>query len=133
MSMPEPQSGPVADAFAEMPPVARDLRALVRDVAAELGIALEETLKWGEPAYLPGHEGTTVRIGPDRDRNGAKLLVNCRTSLVEHWRERFGGRLGFEGNRAILVPGSGALDRSALRVCIADALAYHARKGQGHG
>ncbi|APH71934.1 DUF1801 domain-containing protein [Aquibium oceanicum] len=123
----------VAEVFARMPEPIRDqalaLRALVQEAAASIdGVKLVETLKWGEPAYLPGRAGTTVRIGWDRSSGDVRLLVNCQTTLVEHWRTRFDGRLAFEGNRAVVVPVAAPLDVPALRACIADALTYHASK-----
>ena len=126
----------VAAAFQAMPAEARApalaLRALVFETAAGAGMcAPEETLKWGEPAYLPGPSGTTVRIGADRARPGCKLLVHCGTRLVEDWRTRFGERLSFEGNRAILVGADHDLDRPVLATCIADAFFYHARGRRG--
>ena len=124
--------------FAAMaPPVearARELRALVFDVAEAEGLAApEETLRWGEPAYLPGKSGTAVRITADKSREGCKVLVHCQTSLVETWRDRFGDRLGFEGNRAVLVPASEHIDRHALAICIADALTYRKKKEPARG
>ncbi|OWU73032.1 hypothetical protein ATO3_14510 [Marinibacterium profundimaris] len=107
------------------------LRALVLRVAEAEGIAVEETLKWGEPAYLPGPGGTTVRIGPDRAGDHVKLLVNCRTSLVEDWRAMFGDRLAFEGSRAVRIPADGAVDEPALEICVAMALSYHRDKRAG--
>ena len=116
----------VAAVFDRMPARAGELRDLVLDTAAEIGLPPpSETLKWGEPAYVPGRSGTTVRIGPDKTRDGCKLLVHCGTSLVEGWRTRFNDRLDFEGNRAVLVDAEGALDSAALRECIRDALTYH--------
>ncbi len=94
---------------------------MAKDLAAP-----EETLKWGEPAYLPGKSGTTVRIAADQD-GGCRLLVHCQTHLVETWRARFAGRLTFEGNRAVRVDPDMPLDRSALAACIADAFHYHKR------
>ena len=116
MTAPAPE---VDDVFARMAPATRaralELRALVFDVAEAKGLSRpDETLKWGEPAYLPGAAGTTVRIGTDRAGGACKLLVNCRTSLVEEWRERFAGRLAFEGNRAVLVGTGGA---RAIELC----------------
>jgi hypothetical protein len=108
--------------------LAFDLRGLVVETAEELGVTLEEALRWGEPAYLPGRTGTTVRIAPDAARVGCKLLVHCRTPLVEGWRARFEGRLQFEGNRAILVPGGAPYDRDALQDCISDAMTYKRRQ-----
>jgi Domain of unknown function (DU1801) len=108
---------------------ARELRRLVLDTARACGIpGLEETLKWGEPAYLAGKSGTTVRIGYDEVSGDCKLLVNCQTSLVEEWRARFGDRLAFEGNRAVRVPSHVPMDTGALRACIKDAFAYHRAK-----
>ena len=106
--------------------LALKLRALALDVAAEEGIdRLEETLKWGEPAYLPGKRGTTLRIGIDPGRGICKLLVHCQTSLVETWRGRFGERLAFEGNRAVIVDSAQPLDEAAIRICMRDAFSYH--------
>lgn len=122
----------IAEVFDAMSPASRtratELRALVLAVAADRDIMLEETLKWGEPAYLPGPEGTTVRIGPGKAGDHVKLLVNCRTSLVADWRKLFEDRLTFEGSRAVLVPVAQALDTDALALCIASALTYHQQK-----
>ena len=108
------------------------LRELVLRVAGAEDIALEETLKWGEPAYLPGRGGTTVRIGTDKGGEQVKLLVNCQTSLVEQWQEMFGKKLDCEGNRAVLVKDD--TDDEALAFCIAMALTYHKAKGKAaHG
>lgn len=120
----------VARAFDAMPDATRrralGLRDRIGKVAAGLGIpTLKETLKWGEPAYLPGHRGTTVRIGWDPATGNCKLLVHCGTSLVESWRGHFGDRLIFEGNRAVLIDVTGWFDETALSACIADAFTYH--------
>lgn len=131
-------SGAVAEAYARMPATVREtalgLRAAVYAVADRLGQqAPEETLKWGEPAYLPGHAGTTLRVGCDDAGAICKLLVNCQTTLVHEWRERFEGRLKFEGNRAVLVEPGSPFDLGAVEDCISDALTYHARKKVPHG
>ncbi len=114
---------------------ARALRDLVFEVADEIGVStIEEPVKWGEPAYLPGRTGTTVRIAADRRGARCKIIVNCRTSLVEEWRRVFGDRLSYEGNRAIVVEPGRALDTEALAICIAGALTYHRRSPRGvHG
>ena len=122
----------VAAAFDAMPSGARtralELRELVFETATHAGLPPPtETLKWGEPAYLPGRSGTTVRIGRHSRDAGCKLLVHCQTRLVENWRARFEDRLSFEGNRAVLVDGTAPLDRAALSACIVDAFTYHRR------
>jgi len=127
---------PLEDAFQRFPSQlldqARGLRVLIQETAASEGInGLEETVKWGEPAFLPGKTGTTVRIGHDPVAGHLKLLVHCQTDLVERWRQRFGDRLRYEGNRAVLIPADRALDETALASCIAEAFTYR-RKGR-HG
>jgi hypothetical protein len=92
---------------------------------------LAETLKWSEPAYLteaPG-SGTTIRLGRLRSSDETcAVLFNCRTTLVETFREQFSGVFAYEKNRAILLRTSGALPKAPLSICLAMALTYHRRK-----
>ena len=66
------------------------LRSLVFETAAEMPQvgALEETLKWGEPAYLtPSRSGTTIRMDwKPRAPEVCALYFNCQTTLVETLR-----------------------------------------------
>lgn len=109
------------------------LRNLILTTAAETKSVgpLVETLKWGEPAYLPTapRVGTTVRINalkgsPDK----VAVLFHCQTNLVASFRERYPDVLKFEGNRAIVLPVAKPLPKQALKHCIAMALTYHLRK-----
>lgn len=107
------------------------LRELVHQVAAsdpEIG-ELEETLKWGEPAFVtPSRSGTTVRISAHKkSETTAGLYVNCQTDLVERYRELYDGELKFQGSRAILLEVNEPLPTEPLRHCIAMALTYHVR------
>ena len=109
------------------------LRELVFTMAAGTdGVGpLEETLKWGEPAYLTraSKSGSTIRMDwKSRNPNVCALYFNCQTDLVERFRTVFGDALGFEGNRAVLLPVSGPLPEVMLRSCIAAALTYHRDK-----
>lgn len=124
----------VTAVFSAVPQPARetllDLRELIADAAAATNVTpITETLKWGEPAYIPpAKTGTAVRLGwkpatPDTVR----LLVNCRTSLVEQWREHYGDTLDFEGRRALVLPAAGPIPTEAIRHCIALALTYRRR------
>lgn len=126
-------------AFSQFPAQIREqllvLRQLVLQVAARdsrIG-PLEETLKWGEPAYLTTETGagTTIRFSwsaktPDKYR----MMVNCQTTLVDSYRVLF-PELSFEGNRALVFDASEAVDHSALALCIEMALTYHAAKKAG--
>lgn len=92
---------------------------------------VDETLKWGQPAYLPikARTGTTIRLGSVREAPDAcALLVHCQTNLVDTYRGLFGDELTFQGNRAILFKPGAVLPKRAVRHCIELALTYHVRK-----
>ncbi|MEP0070723.1 DUF1801 domain-containing protein [Pyruvatibacter sp.] len=114
-------------------PTMKKLRKLVRDVAksnADVG-ELVETLKWGQPSFLPKRPriGTTVRMDAVSE-NPARvaLYFHCQTSLVETFRELYPDTLSFEGNRAIVLDASKPLPAAELRHCIEMALTYHKAK-----
>jgi len=113
------------------------LRQLILDTAAGTeGVgALEETLKWGQPSYLTSEtkSGSTIRIDAVKAEPGQiALYVNCQTSLIESFRERYSDELTYGGNRSIILDASAPLPEAALRHCISLALTYHRRKrGKG--
>ncbi|HXC55275.1 MAG TPA: DUF1801 domain-containing protein [Rhizomicrobium sp.] len=125
----------VAAVFAAIPAPARArlmaLRALIFAVAAARdGVgALDETLKWGEPAYRArSGSGSTIRLGwkasaPDE----VALYFICTTGLVDRFRELYPRRFRFGGNRALLFDLTTKLPQAALRHCLALALTYHKR------
>lgn len=126
----------VAAAFNAFPPSVRarllEVRALILATAAQTpGVGpLTETLKWGEPAYLTeaSGSGTTIRLGwPEPEGQTCAVFVNCRTTLVEHFRAHFGDVFTYQGNRAILLDASGPLPTEPLAICLAMALTYHRR------
>ena len=128
------QKSEVVEAFAVLPPAARDklleLRSLIFETAAETpGVGpLEEALRWGEPSYLTtqSKSGTTVRIHHKlRKPEHCALYVHCQTKLVEQYRLRHHKVLEFEGNRAALFRVDRPLPRAALKDCIRLALTYH--------
>jgi len=109
------------------------LRQLVFEVAAERPEVgpLEETLKWGEPAYLTPvtRSGSTLRMDwKPRAPDVCALYFNCQTTLIETFRSLFPETFSFEGNRALLLPLSEPLLEDAIKTCIAAALTYHRRK-----
>ena len=116
---------------AEVRDVLLRLRELVFEVARELSAVgeLDESLKWGEPAYRPRNgAGTTVRIDwKERDPEFVAVYVPCQTDLIERWRGRFSELFEFEGNRAVKLRWREPLPEYALRACLHDALTYHRR------
>lgn len=111
----------------------KKLRKLVREVAksnADVG-ELVETLKWGQPSFLPKRPriGTTVRMDAvSEDPARVALYFHCQTSLVETFRELYSDTLSFEGNRALVLDASRSLPEAELRHCIEMALTYHKAK-----
>lgn len=123
----------VSNVFQSWPELIRDncqhLRKLILETATELDIKqLEETLKWGEPAYLT-KSGSTIRIAwkasyPDQ----YGLYFNCNTRLVDTFKELYSDKFYFEGNRAIIFQTGEALPEPELKHCMLLSLSYHSRK-----
>nr|WP_249794682.1 DUF1801 domain-containing protein [Bradyrhizobium sp. Oc8] len=88
---------------------------------------LTETLKWGEPAYLTDEtgSGSTIRLGRLKDSEHAAILFNCKTTLVDTFRERFPDAFEYRQTRALLLPVSGKLPKQELSICLSLALTYH--------
>jgi hypothetical protein len=129
-----PLPAEVSRAFEAFPsPIRRrllDVRKLIFATASahdDVG-PLTETLKWGEPAYLTERtgSGSTIRLGRVKDSGAhAAVLFNCKTTLIETFRERFPDEFEYRDNRALLLNASGALPRQPLSVCLSLALTYH--------
>jgi hypothetical protein len=106
------------------------LRELVFDTAADIdGVGeIDETLKWGEPAYLTARSksGSTIRIDWKKSTpQQYAMYFNCRTTLVQTFRTMFPHDFRFEGNRAIVFGERDVVPLDALSLCIAAALTYH--------
>jgi hypothetical protein len=127
----------VAAHFTAYPPEARErmlaLRELIFTVAEDTeGVGeLQETLKWGEPAYVTAASkaGSTVRMDwKARSPQQYAVYFNCNTGLVDTFRTLFPHDFKFEGNRAIVFHLGEKIAKDALAVCIAASLTYHAKK-----
>jgi hypothetical protein len=127
----------VAETFDTYPPAIRAKLVAVRQLIFEVAEAiedvgpLEETLKSGEPAYLPAARstGSAVRLGFKRsapERYG--VYFHCKTTLVGTFRTLFADEFAFEGNRALLLKASEPLPEKSLATCVAMALTYHRAK-----
>lgn len=106
------------------------LRELIFDVAKEEKniTGIEEILKWNEPSYLTKN-GSTLRIDWKENKpNQYSMFFNCKTKLIEIFRELFSDRFKFEGNREIIFQNNKNLDIKALKYCILLSLTYHDRK-----
>ncbi|TYL97044.1 DUF1801 domain-containing protein [Bradyrhizobium rifense] len=123
----------VSRVFEAFPPTVRrrllDVRKLIFATAKahdDVG-PLTEALKWGEPAYLTEEtgSGSTIRLGRVKDSEHPAILFNCKTTLIDTFRERFPDQFEYRQTRALLLPLSGALPKQELTVCLSLALTYH--------
>ena len=132
-----PMQADVVAAFAAFPERVRarllEARDLIFETAADIESVgpLTETLKWGEPAYLTEatRSGSTIRLGWFRSsERECAVLFNCRTTLVDDFRERFPDSFTYEKNRAILLDACEVLPKAPLSACLGMALTYHRRR-----
>jgi hypothetical protein len=94
--------------------------------------SIEESLKWGQPAYRPiaPRTGTTIRIGPmpNSDTEYA-LFFHCQTRLADDFRALYPDEFRIVDNRALVFALGEVPPEVPLRHCIAIALTYHLREG----
>jgi len=122
----------VAAAFAAIPPEQRAgllrLRALVFDVAQTLHESpeVQETLKWGQPAYLTP-KGSTIRLGVPK-AGGFGLYVHCQSRLIPEYLTAFPDTDRIEGTRAVVFHDEHEIDEDRHGWLIARALTYHQKR-----
>ncbi|WP_380056399.1 DUF1801 domain-containing protein [Falsihalocynthiibacter sp. SS001] len=129
--MPPPFSDPaIAKVFGGFEPDTRagllQLRAMIFDVAtAEARIGeVSETLKWGQPSYVPkrANVGTPVRLAATD--GGFALLVHCQTTIVGEFRALFPDVLEYDGNRAVVFRRAADIHADCVSQFIQRALKY---------
>lgn len=104
------------------------IRDLIFAVAEDADVGgLIETLKWGQPAYMPARPrtGTTVRIDAFGDLDHYAVFFHCRTGLVSTFRTLYPEAFIFHGERAIILSVGSSLPENPLKHCISLALTYH--------
>lgn len=108
------------------------MRELLFEIAAVTeGVGeIEETLKWGEPAYVTKNKsGSTVRMDwKQKAPDHYALYFHCQTHLVETFKTLFPNDFIFEGNRALIFAIDDAIPKDAVSMCLARALAYHLKR-----
>ena len=109
------------------------LRQLIFEIAAktkEIG-ELEETLKWGEPSYVTTetNSGSTIRIDWKKSYpHQYAMYFNCKTTLVDTFKEMYGDLFQYGGNRSIIFHEKDSIPVNELSHCIAMALTYRINK-----
>ena len=101
------------------------IRELIYIVAEQENIVdLTETLKWGEPSYV-SNVGSTIRF--DWKAKSPKqycLYFNCRTKLIETFKEVYGDAFIYEETRAIVFSVDQTIPIKELSHCISMSLRY---------
>lgn len=108
------------------------LRVICHDTAARQHLGpLEESLKWGQPAWRPvrPNTGSTLRVmwaenAPDL----LNLYVDCKTDLAARLREIYPDLPQNDGRRHIALRLSDPLPLDVLSHLAAMTLAYHQSK-----
>ena len=134
----KPFENPAVEAiFAAYPPKIRPKLMALREAifstaAATEGVGeLEETLRWGEPAYVTTKTGSGSPIRIDwkagKPSQYAMYFI-CTTTLVDTFRTLFPNDFEYEGNRAIVFQENDIVPMDSLAFCISMALTYRRSK-----
>lgn len=101
-----------------------NIRTLIFSVAKQDGISdITETLKWGEPSYV-SKIGSTIRFDwKAKYPEQYCVYFNCKTSLVETFKEIYGDTFKYDGNRAIILHVDQEMPKE-LAHCISMSLRY---------
>lgn len=129
----------VLRAFLAFPPAIQPKVLAIRELiltaaAATPGVGpIEETLKWGEPAYLTSKSksGSTIRLGwKQANPTQYAIYFICHTNLVARFRELFPDELQFDGDRAMVFEKDDPVPTEAVVTCLKMALTYHQSRKQ---
>ncbi|SMF22897.1 protein of unknown function (DU1801) [Alteromonadaceae bacterium Bs31] len=105
------------------------LRGLIYEVAKTDGAGeISESLKWGELSY-GAKKGSPIRMDwKAKKPNQVSVYFNCKTNLVETFREIYSDTFQFVGNREIVLALTEALPEPELKACFSMALRYQELK-----
>ena len=126
----------VAKTFAEYPDETRCALLALRDLTLTTatqtpGVGrIEETLKWGQPAYLTPDtkSGSTIRIAPTKT-GGFAIYTHCQTTILSDFQAIFPMDFKYEGNRAVHFKAGDDIPEGPIAQLIRSALTYHLNKG----
>jgi hypothetical protein len=105
------------------------IRELMHAIAKEENLGtVTESLKWGEPSFQT-KKGSPVRMDW-KPKSPATISVyfNCKTRLIETFKEVYPDAFEYVGNREIKIPLSEPLPEAELKACLSMALRYHSIK-----
>lgn len=108
------------------------IRQFIFQVAEETNVigSIEETLKWGNPAYLTfaPKTGTTIRLSTLRSNcEKFTISVHCQTTLITEFKKMY-PELNYEKNRSLILEANNTLPYEAIKKFLFLALTYHCQK-----
>ncbi len=120
----------IVAALDQIPPAQRRAMLTLRQMIFEEAGAdprfgpIDESLKWGQPSYVPARPriGTAIRLGTQGNR--VALFTHCQTSVMADVRPLFGPEAQFDGTRGVgFAPED--LPEMPIRGLIRAALGYY--------
>ncbi|MEW6989130.1 DUF1801 domain-containing protein [Colwelliaceae bacterium 6441] len=101
------------------------IRDLIINIAKQDSISdLTETLKWNEPSYV-SKNGSTIRFDwKAKSPEQYCVYFNCKTTLIETFKEIYGDIFTYEANRAIVFQLGDTVPVKELSHCISMSLHY---------
>ena len=128
-----PMSETVTAAYARYPADAQEalicVRTLIFEEAERLNVGpIEETLKWGEPAYLTSASkaGSTIRLAWKKYAPAyGNLFLNCQTNLVSEVQSHFPDAFTYTGRRGLAFKLTDTFPEFPVRAAVSLALTYH--------
>jgi len=107
------------------------LRQLIFDTAKEIKIGIiDESLKWGEPSYVPAKSktGSPIRINRIKDFDKYAIYFNCQSNLVPTFKQIYPKIFSYGGNRSIIFDLNDRIPVKELSHCISLAFTYYLNK-----
>ena len=105
---------------------------MIFTTAADIDVVDEvtETLKWGEPSYVPLKQkvGSPIRLNQLKDKNQFALYFNCQSNLVPTFKQIYPKTFNYGDNRSIIFDIKDKIPVTELSHCISLALTYHLNK-----
>lgn len=113
------QINPVLQAISNWPDAAADMGLAIRahwqQTAQALDLPpLDESLKWGEPAWRPRKGGTTLRMNWKGDAEGLGIYMDCKTDLCARMQSDFPDAFRYAPPRALFLQPGAELPQDAL-------------------
>ncbi len=116
-------------------PAAREGLLQLREMIFDTALArpdisdIEESLRWGQPAYLTPKTkaGTTIRLGVPKTARFA-LFVHCQSRLIPEYLAAYPMWDRLDGTRAVLFDHAAEIDPLRHGWLIEQALTYRLRK-----